>query len=158
MSKKDIFTIKPEVPKEKKNQKFEQELLKFNAEIKKLSEEIGMPVNALYEIIRETYREDSEIDIRDLDRCPGHVGKFNGLHYLVKKALLNPTKHGDNTSEVEGNANSEIIMDNDEQVDSPTTNSSQSPMRIRANQIADEVIKILVESIDEGGLSCPRRP
>ena len=91
------------------------------------------------------------IDVRDLHRCPGHVGKFNGLHYLVKKALLNPTKHGDNTSEVEGNANSEINMDNDEQVDSPTTNSSQSPMRTRANQIADEVIKILVESIDEGG-------
>ncbi|KAL9185429.1 hypothetical protein ACHAXT_003206 [Thalassiosira profunda] len=79
------------------------------------------------------------LDIRDLDRAPGHVAKFNGLSYLVKRALLNPSK----------------AKDDDDCEESETTEDTgakeQSPMRQRANDIADEVIKMLVESIDEGG-------
>ena len=30
------------------------------------------------------------LDVRDLDRTPGHVSKFNGLSYLVRRSLLNP--------------------------------------------------------------------
>lgn len=79
------------------------------------------------------------IDVRDLDRAPGHVAKFNGLSYLVKRALLNPAKGGDSNDQ------------EDEEEEVATPQSSQSPMRRRANKIADEVIKVLVESIDEGG-------
>jgi len=83
------------------------------------------------------------IDIRDLDRCPGNYGKFNGLSSYVKKTLLNPKQQQQHT-------NDGYTEDNDEH-EQPSTNNSQSPMRLRANQIADEVIKILVEAIDEGG-------
>ena len=82
------------------------------------------------------------IDIRDLDRCPGNYGKFNGLSSYVKKALLNPKQ--------QQHTNDGYTEDNDEH-EQQNTNNSQSPMRLRANQIADEVIKILVEAIDEGG-------
>ena len=30
------------------------------------------------------------LDMRDLDRVSGHVSKFNGLSYLVRRSLLNP--------------------------------------------------------------------
>ena len=30
------------------------------------------------------------LNVRDLDRVPGHVSKFNGLSYLVRRSLLNP--------------------------------------------------------------------
>jgi hypothetical protein len=32
----------------------------------------------------------SPLDVRGLDRAPGHVSKFNGLSYLVRRSLLNP--------------------------------------------------------------------
>ncbi|KAL7452885.1 hypothetical protein ACHAWC_004596, partial [Mediolabrus comicus] len=80
------------------------------------------------------------IDIRDLDRAPGSVSKFNGLSYLVKRCLLNPSKKNDN--------------DNDDDNDGEESSSdTQSPMRQRTNTIADEIIKVLVEAIDEGGHS-----
>lgn len=80
------------------------------------------------------------IDIRDLDRAPGSVSKFNGLSYLVKRALLNPSKKNDH--------------DNDDDNDGEGSSSeTQSPMRQRTNTIADEIIKVLVEAIDEGGHS-----
>ncbi|KAL7542440.1 hypothetical protein ACHAXR_011782 [Thalassiosira sp. AJA248-18] len=80
----------------------------------------------------------SPLDVRDLDRAPGHVAKFNGLSYLVKRALLNPSKV---------NADDQC----DEKEDEDNGSKGQSPMRQRANEIADEIIKLLVESIDEGG-------
>ena len=76
------------------------------------------------------------LDVRDLDRAPGHVAKFNGLSYLVKRALLNPSRGNDD----------EQCHESEDGV-----NLVQSPMRQRANEIADEIIKVLVESIDEGG-------
>ncbi len=80
------------------------------------------------------------IDIRDLDRAPGSVSKFNGLSYLVKRKLLNPSKKNDD--------------DNDDDNDGEESSSqTQSPMRQRTNTIADEIIKVLVEAIDEGGHS-----
>ena len=72
------------------------------------------------------------IDTRDLERAPPHVAKFNGLSYLVKKALLNPSEQ---TRENKKNEQSE----------------TQNRMRRKANEIADDIIKVLVESIDEGG-------
>ena len=32
------------------------------------------------------------LDVRDLDRAPGHRSKFNGLSYLVRRFLLNPPR------------------------------------------------------------------
>lgn len=86
------------------------------------------------------------LDVRDLDRAPGHVAKFNGLSYLVKRALLNPSKfaNADDSGQPDDKAD-------DEQEGFQTNNITQSPMRQRANGIADEIIKMLVESIDEGG-------
>lgn len=86
------------------------------------------------------------LDVRDLDRAPGHVAKFNGLSYLVKRALLNPSKFANADGE---GGQSDDKGDKDQ--DDCHTNNSQSPMRQRANGIADEIIKMLVESIDEGG-------
>jgi hypothetical protein len=54
----------------------------------------------------------------------------------VKRALLNPSKGNDD--------------DND---DNGTSSQTQSPMRQRTNKIADEIIKVLVEAINEGGHS-----
>eukprot|EP00984_Skeletonema_dohrnii_P037883 scaffold40447_cov228-Skeletonema_dohrnii-CCMP3373.AAC.2 len=80
------------------------------------------------------------IDIRDLTRAPGHVSKFNGLSYLVKRSLLNPSKASSSNDD----------DDNDGGEDSGNTPPTQSPMRQRTNAIADEIIKVLVEAIDEG--------
>ena len=80
------------------------------------------------------------IDIRDLTRAPGHVSKFNGLSYLVKRSLLNPSKASSRND----------VDDNDGGEDSGNTPPTQSPMRQRTNAIADEIIKVLVEAIDEG--------
>ena len=70
------------------------------------------------------------------------MSKFNGLSYLVKRALLNPSKGNDND-------------DDDDNNEGDVSNSlqTQSPMRQRTNTIADEIIKVLVEAIDEGGHS-----
>jgi len=81
------------------------------------------------------------IDIRDLDRCPGNYGKFNGLSSYVKKALLNPKQQQQHV---------DVYTEDNDENEQQNTNNSQSPMRLRANQIADEVIKILVEAIDDG--------
>eukprot|EP00986_Skeletonema_menzelii_P019800 scaffold29155_cov166-Skeletonema_menzelii.AAC.4 len=81
------------------------------------------------------------IDIRDLDRAPGSVSKFNGLSYLVKRSLLNPSKASGN----DDNAN-----ENEDDDDGSSNTPTQSPMRQRTNAIADEIIKVLVEAIDEG--------
>ena len=86
------------------------------------------------------------LDVRDLDRAPGHVAKFNGLSYIVKRSLLNPSKFSDADDGGEKGHKGE-----DDQEDCPKHNDDQSPMRRRANVIADEIIKMLVESIDEGG-------
>lgn len=72
------------------------------------------------------------LDCRDLDRAPAHVAKFTGLSYLVKKALLNPDQSGDDS-------------------EGKTRNKTEGAMRRRANEMSDDIIKILVESIDEGG-------
>lgn len=80
------------------------------------------------------------IDIRDLDRAPGSVSKFNGLSYLVKRSLLNPSsKSGGNDNDDDGGDD-----------EGGNTAKAQSPMRQRTNAIADEIIKVLVEAIDEG--------
>ncbi|KAL7528775.1 hypothetical protein ACHAWF_002705 [Thalassiosira exigua] len=80
------------------------------------------------------------IDVRDLDRAPGNVAKFNGLSYLVKRALLNPS----NDDETD-------LCDEKKEGGNNGATKEQAPMRIRANDVADETIKALVESIDEGG-------
>jgi len=82
------------------------------------------------------------LDVRDLDRCPGHVAKFTGLSHLVKRALLNPSTKRSNDDDDDGNGKE------DEGNVAPKV---QSPMRRRANEMADEIIAVLVESIDEGG-------
>ncbi|EJK47512.1 hypothetical protein THAOC_33759 [Thalassiosira oceanica] len=79
------------------------------------------------------------IDVRDLDRAPGNVAKFDGLSFLVKRSLLNPKQDSGETEDTEEVEDEEITV------------TKQSPMRRRANEIADEAVKILVESIDEGG-------
>lgn len=68
-------------------------------------------------------------DCRDLERAPAHVAKFHGLSFLVKKALLNPSSENETREDA----------------------GQRSPMRRKADEIADDVIKILVEAIDEGG-------
>ena len=80
------------------------------------------------------------LDIRDLDRAPGHISKFNGLQYLVRRSLLNPSKLNDDAE-----------INYEEEDDDIMKNKERSPMRQRVDDIADEIIKILVESIDEGG-------
>ena len=83
------------------------------------------------------------IDIRDLDRAPGSVSKFNGLSYLVKRSLLNPSSKS-------GNSNDDKDTDGGGDEGNNNTTQAQSPMRQRTNAIADEIIKVLVETIDEG--------
>lgn len=63
----------------------------------------------------------------------------------MKRALLNSTQDNadDNGAMVEGKS---YDVNNDHR-----TPSAQCPMRRRANEIADRIIKVLVESIDEGG-------
>ena len=56
----------------------------------------------------------------------------------MKRSLLNPSKANNN--------NDDNTNDNDDNDNTPT----QSPMRQRTNAIADEIIKVLVEAIDEG--------
>lgn len=80
------------------------------------------------------------LDVRDLDRAPAHVSKFTGLSYLVKKALLNPSCGNRDEEEKEG--------DNAHGGRRP---GQRSPVSQRANDIADEIIRALVEAIDEGG-------
>lgn len=75
------------------------------------------------------------LDCRELERAPAHVAKFNGLSYLVKKALLNPEQNENDATESDAK-------------DQPKT---ESPMKKKANELADDIIKVLVESIDEGG-------
>jgi hypothetical protein len=70
--------------------------------------------------------------MRDLDRAPGHVSKFNSLSY-------------DND-----------IYGNDEWGGATTTNAKEdgegrSLMRRRADDIASKIIKALVESRDKRG-------
>jgi hypothetical protein len=72
------------------------------------------------------------LDVRDLDRAPGHVSKFNGLSY------------------------DDDVYGDDEWVGTMTTEAKEdgegrSLMRRRADDIADEIIKALVESRDAGG-------
>jgi len=72
------------------------------------------------------------LDVRDLDRAPGHVSKFNGLSY------------------------DDDVYGDDEWVGKMTTEAKEdgegrSLMRRRADDIADEIIKALVESRDAGG-------
>ena len=83
------------------------------------------------------------LDVRDIDRAPGHVSKFNGLSYLVRRSLLNPSRQDD------GDENDEGWVEGDHAT--TTKEDGRSPMRRRADDIADEIIKVLVESIDEGG-------
>lgn len=85
------------------------------------------------------------LDVRDLDRAPGHVAKFNGLSHLVKRSLLNPSHKKTNDDDADEKDEGENDTSNNE------SNKEQSPMRKRANDIADEIIKSLVEAIDEGG-------
>ena len=84
------------------------------------------------------------VDIRDLNRAPGSVSKFNGLSYLVKRSLLNPSSKSSSSNNDDTNGN-----DDDDGINVSTT-PAQSPMRQRTNAIADEIIKVLVEAIDEG--------
>eukprot|EP00804_Cyclotella_cryptica_P008699 CCRYP_018540-RA/>CCRYP_018540-RA protein AED:0.10 eAED:0.12 QI:0/0/0/1/0/0.33/3/0/477 len=86
------------------------------------------------------------IDVRDLERAPANVAKFNGLSYLVKRALLNPSENNGDGNNVDSGEGKGQEMESDKR-----TPPTQSPMRRRANKIADEIIKVLVESIDEGG-------
>ena len=58
----------------------------------------------------------------------------------MKRSLLNPSKSN--------SGNDDNTNDNGDDVSSNTP--TQSPMRQRTNAIADEIIKVLVEAIDEG--------
>eukprot|EP00956_Cyclotella_meneghiniana_P021683 scaffold39746_cov74-Cyclotella_meneghiniana.AAC.11 len=71
------------------------------------------------------------LDCRELEVVPDHVAKFHGLSYLVKKAMLNPRKDDEKEAKVE--------------------DKLQSPMRVKANSIADDIMVVLVEAIDEAG-------
>ena len=86
------------------------------------------------------------LDVRDLDRAPANVARFNGLSHLVKRALLNPSPSKDNESRQEWDE-----QDVDESSRHPNETKARSAMRQRANDIADEIIKVIVEAIDEGG-------
>ena len=72
------------------------------------------------------------LGVRDLDCAPGHVSKFNGLSY-------NEDVYGDD--EWGGTTTTKAKKDGE----------GHSLMRRRADNIADEIIKVLVESRDEGG-------
>jgi hypothetical protein len=111
------------------------------------------------------------LDVRDLDRAPGHVSKFNGLSYLVRRSLLNPSggggandDHRRDDDDDDDDCDDDIYDDDDGGGGTTTTKMTtttttkmkkdikqRSPMRRRVDDIADEIIKVLVESIDEGG-------
>ena len=92
---------------------------------------------------------------------PGHMSKFNGLLYLVRQSLLNP--HGGRANDncrrdcnCEGNCDDVNVYGDDGGTGAMTTkvkkdNKGRSLMRQRADDIANEIIKALVESIDKGG-------
>ncbi|KAL3808397.1 hypothetical protein ACHAXA_009838 [Cyclostephanos tholiformis] len=88
------------------------------------------------------------LDIRDLDRALGHVSKFNGLSYLVRRSLLNPSRRDDDHDD---NKEEDGVDGGDAAMKTTTKEDERSPMRRRADEIADEIVKVLVESIDEGG-------
>ena len=71
------------------------------------------------------------LDCRELEVVPDHVAKFHGLSYLVKKAMLNPRR--------------------DDEKETKEEDKLQSPMRVKANCIADDIMVVLVEAIDEAG-------
>mmetsp|Transcript_19773 Transcript_19773/g.40993 ORF Transcript_19773/g.40993 Transcript_19773/m.40993 type:complete len:257 (+) Transcript_19773:301-1071(+) len=104
-------------------------------------------------------------DVRDLEKAPADIAKFHGLSHWVKRALLNPggrsgvgtdvgdgDVHDDRDDGRDGKNNGDDADD-----DIPTSNNNRkkneepSPMRRRANEMADEIIRTIVESIDEGG-------
>ena len=57
------------------------------------------------------------LDVRDLDRPPGHVSKFNGLSYLVRRSLLNPPRgraNDDRQRDCNGDCDGNCDDDNDD--------------------------------------------
>ena len=72
------------------------------------------------------------LGVRDLDRAPGHVSKFNGLSY-DKDVYGNNEWGGATTTKAKEDG------------------EGHSLMRRCADNIADKIIKVLVESRDEGG-------
>ena len=100
------------------------------------------------------------LDVCDLGRAPGHVSKFNCLLYLVRWSLLNSPggrANDDRRRDCDGNCNNnDVYSDNGggtTMTKAKEDGEGHSPMRRRVEDIADKIIKALVESIDEGGHS-----
>jgi hypothetical protein len=56
------------------------------------------------------------LDVYDLNRAPGHVSKFNGLSYLVRRSLLNPPgghANNDHRRSCEGNWDDDDVYGDD---------------------------------------------
>ena len=56
------------------------------------------------------------LDVRDLDRAPGHVSKFNTPSYLVRQSLLNPPRghaNNDRRHDCNGHCDDDEVYDND---------------------------------------------
>ena len=99
------------------------------------------------------------LNVRDLDRVPGHVSKFNGLSYLVRRSLLNPPggrANEDRRRDCDGDCNDDDVYGNDGGRGATTTKTKEdgegcSPMRRHPKDIADEILQVLVELRDKGG-------
>ena len=55
------------------------------------------------------------LDVRDLNRAPRHVSKFNGLLYPVRRSLLNPPRgraNDDRRRDCDGNCNNDDVYGN----------------------------------------------
>ena len=99
------------------------------------------------------------LDVRDLNRVLGHVSKFNGLSYLVRRSLLNPPggrANDHHRRDCDGDCDDNNIYDDDGERGATTTKAKEdgegrSPMRQCMYDIADKIIKVLVKLIDKGG-------
>jgi hypothetical protein len=91
------------------------------------------------------------LDVCDLNRAPGHVSKFNGLSYLVRRSLLIPSggRANDNRwRDCGGNCNEgDVYGDNGGRGATRTKaeedGEGRSPMRRCADNITDKIIKAL---------------
>ena len=87
-------------------------------------------------------------DVRDLRRAPHHVAKLSGLSHHVKRELLNPRE-----IEEEGEDGGDGGDDGDGGVAAKTVQfeaDKRSPVRRRAEEVAEESAAALAEAIEDG--------
>mmetsp|Transcript_26713 Transcript_26713/g.58481 ORF Transcript_26713/g.58481 Transcript_26713/m.58481 type:complete len:529 (-) Transcript_26713:46-1632(-) len=83
-------------------------------------------------------------DVRDIERAPHHVAKLSGLSYHVKRELLN-------SKEIEDDGTADVGADGSTTDKAVKFESDKrSPVRRRADDVANEASTALIEAIADG--------